>query len=76
MKTMKREGVLISSSSDIDLLKGLPWTDVMIGKITDESLATLAYEKSECLQKEFVNAGSFVSYWRALLEGRAKIVRG
>ena len=48
----------------------------MLAKIDSEPLAIEAYEKSTYLQKEFTSSGSFVGYWRALREGRVKIIQG
>lgn len=75
MKTMRREDVMISSSSDIELVIGHLWTDKIIAKIANEQLAKEAFEKSLQLQFEFYRPGTFVAYWKALRKGQIKNFR-
>lgn len=47
-------------------LRSSPWSDAALTRIPNQDLATMAFNMSEPLRREFPSVDQFLSYWRAL----------
>lgn len=52
--------------AEAERLRSSPWSDAALTRIPNEDLATVAFNMSEPLRREFPSVDQFLSYWRAL----------
>lgn len=62
----RHTAILNETIAAAERLQAEPWTDAAIAKLPDEGLATMAFNMSKPLRREFISVDQFLAYRRGL----------
>lgn len=63
----RHTAILDETLAAAERLQAEPWTDAAIAKLPDEALATMAFNMSKPLRREFTSLAQFLAYRRGLI---------